>query len=310
MASEPRQAERVRAVVVHFGPEELVKSCVESVLAFAPGTEVIVVDHGPEALDAELVTEAGRTVRIVRPGGNDGFGTGCNSGAAGCERELLLFLNNDVLLTAGSVEALVHALDANPGAAIAGPRLVDGSGRPAPSVHRPPSPWRLLMENVPVGRLLPFVPALEGNATVRQPRSESDVEAVLGAAFLIRRRDFEEVGGFDPGYFHFAEEDDLFFRIRAKGRRVVFVPAATFVHQGSAASESVPIETLDEWKANGFLRYASKHHGPRGQRRTHRALLLGARLRRLAASLSTSTASQERVRRFSALVEYLKSVAP
>ena len=299
----------MRAVVVHLGPESLVRACVESLAAFASGVEVVVVDHGPAPLPGDSFGAAGQAVRIVRPPGNAGYGSGCNAGAAGSGRELLLFLNNDVCLTAGALEALVRALDARPDAAIAGPRLVDGAGCGTRSVHRLPSPWRLLMENVPIGRLLSFVPAFEGNATVRQPRRGTEVEAVLGAAFLARRRDFEEVGGFDAGYFHFAEEDDLFFRIRAKGRRVVFVPAATFVHQGSAASESVPIETLDEWKANGFLRYAKKHHGPGGRRRAWRALLLGALLRRLAASLPGPFGSRERVRRFAALVKYLRSVA-
>lgn len=299
----------MRAVVVHFGPESLVRACVESLAAFAPGVEVVVVDHGPAPLPGDSFGGAGEAVRTVRPPGNAGYGSGCNAGAAGSDRELLLFLNNDVCLTAGALEALVRALDARPDAAIAGPRLVDGAGCGSRAVHRLPSPWRLLMENVPVGRLLPFAAALEGNNTVRQPGSEAEVEAVLGAAFLVRRRDFEEAGGFDAGYFHFAEEDDLFRRIRARGRGVVFVPDAIFVHQGSAASESIPIETLDEWKANGFLRYAEKHHGPGGRRRAWRALLLGARLRRLAASLPGALGSRERVRRFAALVKYLRTVA-
>jgi GT2 family glycosyltransferase len=308
LASRETTTSRVRAVVVHFGPESLVRACVESLAAFAPGAEVVVVDHGPAPLPGDAFGGAGQAVRIVRPPGNAGYGSGCNAGAAGSGRELLLFLNNDVCLTAGALEALVRSLDARTDTAIAGPRLVDGAGCGARAVHRLPSPWRLLMENVPVGRLLPFVAAFEGNNTVRQPRNESEVEAVLGAAFLVRRRDFEEAGGFDGEYFHFAEEDDLFRRIRARGRGVVFVPDAVFVHQGSAASESIPIETLDEWKANGFLRYAAKHHGPGGRRRAWCALLLGARLRQLAASLPGALGSRERVRRFAALVKYLRNV--
>jgi len=298
-------------VVVHYGSVALVRGCVASLAGCAEGVEVVVVDHAAKPL-AEAGWGLGNGldsgVLVRRPVENGGYGTGCNVGAEGCSREFLLFLNNDVLLTAGTVEVLVAALDADPKASVAGPQLVDVAGVPSPTVHRLPSPWRLLMENVPVGRLLPCLAALEGNSTVRQPHRGCAVEAVLGAAFLVRTKVFEELGGFDPRYFHFAEEDDLFRRIQDRGEKVVFVPEPRVVHVGSGASEEIPIETLDRWKADGFLRYAAKHHGADGRRRTRRALLLGARLRWLAASLPGALGSRERVRRFAALVTYLRTV--
>jgi len=302
---------RIRVVVVHYGPPALVEACVQSLVDFAPGIEIVVVDHGDEPLNATWEYGPGSGISIVRPAANSGYGSGCNTGALGCTREFLLFLNNDVALLEGSVDVLVNALDENVQATVAAPLLVDEMGRSLPSVHRLPSPWRLLMENVPVGRLFPFVRGLEGNNSVRQPGPRRcEVEAALGAAFLVRRTEFEEVGGFDEGFFHYVEEDDLFRRMRDRNRRIVFVPEAPIVHSGSGASQSISWETRDEWKVDGFLRYAAKHHGKRGRRRTYRALLLGARIRLLVGRMTRSGTGAIRRERFRQLVQYLRSIQP
>ena len=302
---------RIRAVVVHYGLTELVEVCVRSLVDFAPGIEIVVVDHGDEPLGATLKDRPGDGIAIVRPAANSGYGSGCNTGALGCTREFLLFLNNDVALLEGSVDVLVNALDENVQATVAAPLLVDETGRSLPSVHRLPSPWRLLMENVPVGRLFPFIRGLEGNDSVRQPGPRRcEVEAVLGAAFLVRCTDFEDVGGFDEGFFHYVEEDDLFRRMRDRDRRIVFVPEAHIVHCGSGASQGISWEIRDRWKVDGFLRYAANHHGKRGRRRTYRSLLLGAQIRLLMARMTWSGTGAIRRERFRQLVQYLRSIQP
>ena len=285
------------------------EACVRSLVDFAPGIEIVVVDHGDEPLSATWKVGPGDGISILRPAANSGYGSGCNAGAIGCTREFLLFLNNDVALLEGSVDVLVNALDKDVRASVAAPLLVDEAGRSLPSAHRLPSPWRLLMENVPLGRLFPFVRGLEGNSSVRQPGPRRcEVEAVLGAAFLIRRTEFEEVGGFDEEFFHYVEEDDLFRRMRARERRIIFVPEARIVHSGSGASQGISLEIRDRWKVDGFLRYAAKHHGSPGRRRAYGAHFLGAQLRLLMARITRSETAARRRERFRHLVQYLRSI--
>jgi GT2 family glycosyltransferase len=62
-----------------------------------------------------------------------------------------------------------------------------------------------------------------------------EVFGVCGAAFLIRRSLFEALGGFDERFFMIYEDVDLSFRARLRGARVLYAPAATVEHAGSAS---------------------------------------------------------------------------
>jgi N-acetylglucosaminyl-diphospho-decaprenol L-rhamnosyltransferase len=57
---------------------------------------------------------------------------------------------------------------------------------------------------------------------------------------LIRRRAFEEVGGFDPGYFMYFEEMDFCLRLHRAGWRVVYDPGASVTHILGGSTRSAP----------------------------------------------------------------------
>ena len=58
-----------------------------------------------------------------------------------------------------------------------------------------------------------------------------DADWVSGAALMIERTLFDELGGFDESYAPaYYEDTDLAFRVRALGKRVVMQPASEIVH--------------------------------------------------------------------------------
>jgi len=68
--------------------------------------------------------------------------------------------------------------------------------------------------------------------------SEREVEWVSGSAVLIRRAAFEEVGGFDEGYFMYVEDVDLCTRLRAAGWTILFSPELEVVHETGVSSRA------------------------------------------------------------------------
>jgi GT2 family glycosyltransferase len=80
---------------------------------------------------------------------------------------------------------------------------------------------------------------------------------------LVRRKAYEQVGGFDEGFFLYSEETDWQRRMKDHGFRIVFTPAAQVTHFGGASGEA------EKAKVNGHFfesldRYERKHQGWRG----------------------------------------------
>ena len=294
-------ASRVDAVVVHYGDPEPTRRAVASLLAADPEAALVVVDNGPGGAKAQLDLPG---VRVLRPGRNLGYAAACNLAAREGRAEYIVFANNDVEVLPGTLDALAAALDADARIAAVGPRLLDARGRPTRSIHRAPTPRRVLFESLFLPRLVPGVPWFHGHHTAYvSHRRARDVETLSGAAVLVRRAAFEAIDGFDEDFFFYAEESDLFARLRAAGWRVRFEPAARAIHRGGAASESVPRAELDSRLRDALRLYARKHFGDAGERRTAAALAAGDRLRFALAHLLAGEAGRRRRRRFADALE-------
>jgi GT2 family glycosyltransferase len=274
------EALRTTAVVVHYGPWETTRRTIDSLRRHAPGLDVRIVDNGGEAIPRDVEQLDRVAVRIVPASGNIGYAAACNLGARRATSDWLLFLNNDVELLEGTLDRMAAVLSENRDFGAVGPRLLDSQGTPVRSIGRAPSPRRVLFENLFLPRLLPGISFFHGHHTARvSHRSSRSVETFLGAALLVRRAAFEGVGGFCEDYFFYAEETDLFYRMRRVGWKVWFEAAAKAIHHGGVASATLPQKERDRRLHSGLRLYARRFHGEKGERRVVRALRLGAALR-------------------------------
>ena len=217
----------VSIVIPVFNKFDLTYNCVKSIIETGCRRcfEIIVVDDcsDDETMLSTLIFAG--AVRIVRNGVNLGFVGTCNAGAAVAKGKYLLFLNNDTLVREGWLDELVETFEQVPNVGIAGSKLLfaDGSLQEAGGIM-----WRLGDGwNWGRGRD-PHEPAF---CYLR------DADWVSGAALMIERAMFRELGGFDehfaPGYY---EDTDLAFRVRARGKRVVMQPASEIVHLEGVSS--------------------------------------------------------------------------
>ena len=79
----------------------------------------------------------------------------------------------------------------------------------------------------------------------RRSREAGERAWVSGACLLIRRKDFNDVGGMDERFFMYTEDVDLCTRVRASGRRVIFCPEAEVLHlRGRSAGRNPETERM------------------------------------------------------------------
>jgi GT2 family glycosyltransferase len=108
----------------------------------------------------------------------------------------------------------------------------------------------------PLGRLLPGIASI--NRT-HEPEPDGPVPmgAVSGALMYLSRQGFDQLGGFDDGYFLHVEDLDICRRAEEAGGAVIYTPLASARHLG--ATSDAPSRVVERHKADGFARYFAKY---------------------------------------------------
>jgi len=89
--------------------------------------------------------------------------------------------------------------------------------------------------------------------------TEREVDWISGAAFLLRRAALDEIGLLDERFFLYAEEVDLFKRLRDAGWSIVFTPELEVVHeQGVSTGRSRRMHLIHSESVSAYF---EKHHG-------------------------------------------------
>ena len=152
---------------------------------------------------------------------NSGFAHACNTGVRHTCSKYICFLNADIRVTPGWLDAMIAEIERDARIAAVGNRQLDAAGR----IHSCGSAWSWR-----TGRFEHF---LRGRQPARQrewtvPR---DLDAITGSCLLVRRDAFERVGGFDENYRQgYWEDSDLCMKLRHSGYRIRFTPDSQITH--------------------------------------------------------------------------------
>lgn len=211
-------AEALAVVVVTYQSAAHVQALVA---ALAPqlldSDELVIVDNASTDGTAALARTLDERVRVLETGGNLGFAGGCHAGADATQAPLLLFLNPDSQPEPGCLELLRAAGAARPswGAWQAAVMLPDERINTSGGVvHYLGIGWAGDCER-PASALL---------------AGDSEVAFPSGAAMVVRRSIWSELGGLDREYFMYGEDLDLGLRLWLAGHRVGVVRGARVLH--------------------------------------------------------------------------------
>ncbi|MDQ3462303.1 MAG: glycosyltransferase family 2 protein [Actinomycetota bacterium] len=246
----------VSAVIVSYNVVDLVLECIASLRT--DGVEqVVVVDNASSDGSVETLRRREPEVEVVALSRNLGYGTAANRGVARTTAPYVAVMNPDVVVEPGSTKALVDALDGDPGLAVVGPRVESPGGDLYPSVRTFPD-----LADAAGHAFFHFVwPANPFSRRYRMldwdHAAAADVDWVAGNHFLVRRRAWDEVGGFDESFFMYMEDVDLCWRLRRAGWRTGYEPAARVTHAIGRSTDQTPYRMILAHHRS-LLRYAVK----------------------------------------------------
>jgi N-acetylglucosaminyl-diphospho-decaprenol L-rhamnosyltransferase len=247
-------------VIVNYNAQRHLENCLDSLTSSPPSIahEIVVVDNASIDGSVAMVRARWPGIALIEQPSNVGFAAGNNVGIRASTGALILLLNNDTIVPAGAVDALAAALLARSDVAVAGPRLVDGTGRAELSFGPMISPlnelrqkWVMKLHGRGVARVSRWVD--------RATRQERYVDWVSGACLLARRADAERVGLLDERYFLYTEDVDFCAAIRAHGRRVLFTPVAEVIHLRGRSRSTVPGAMQAAYRRS-HLAFYDKHY--------------------------------------------------
>ncbi len=263
-------------VIVTYHSEAEIGASLDA--AIATGAEVVVIDNA--STDGTVAEIKKRNVRLIANVENRGFAAAVNQGFQALTCTHILLLNPDAVIERG-LDAMRDACD-QPGSGGAGGCLIGADGQPQIGfmVRRLPTAGSLISEALLLNRVWAANPWNRRYRCLDLDYSRLvEVEQPAGAFLMMRRAVWEELGGFDEGYFPLWFEDvDLCRRIRDRGYCLYYVPEAVAKHTGAHSIKRIAVEMRPFYWYRSLLRYVAKHC-PGSFRAVSFAVIVGSVLR-------------------------------
>jgi len=233
--------------IINWNSGQWLRSCIESLLNSTTDAEIVVVDNASDDESLHTALSFRGRVDLVRNSINRGLGAAINQAFQATKASCVLVLNPDVCVTPGAVHYLERWMGSHPKAGAIG-----GHVNEKYLPRRLPTTSSLVRENLGAP-VRPKLPAGMEPFEVDQP---------AGAALLIRREAFDEVGGYDE-QFHPAWYEDVDFcrRLKTAGWSTYFAPQARFLHEGGYSARALGSSAFAAAYYRNQLRYVQKHLG-------------------------------------------------
>jgi N-acetylglucosaminyl-diphospho-decaprenol L-rhamnosyltransferase len=224
------------AVVINYRGPALTERCVEALLDDGvPAERIVVVDNGSGDDSVVRLRERFPQCLVVALPENVGYSRSANAGAAALPGEAYLVCNNDAFARGDGVGVLLAALAADDARGIVVPRVLNEDLTLQPTVRPVDTPGVAVVRASGLSRFVPnrWQPRW---STYWDHAESAEIVAADGPVVLVRRRAWEQLGGYNPTIRMYAEDSDLCWRARKLGWIIWFEAGAEFVHLGNATN--------------------------------------------------------------------------
>ena len=240
-------------IIVNYNTKDLLRRCLRSIYDRYTVNirrytiEIIVIDNGStdgsqgyikdQILKIKNTNQKSKIIGIFNKR-NLGFAKAVNQGIKQSTGEYILLLNSDIITKQDSIKIMLDFVKKHPEVGVVGGRLLNPDGTIQGSCFYLPAVWRAIKEFWLGAKEISFFKkyAPEGKKPV-------EVEAVMGAVFLIPKKVIGKVGLFDEHYFMYFEDLDYCRRVRKSGFKVYYLPKAEFIHYHGASGRQISQKT-------------------------------------------------------------------
>jgi GT2 family glycosyltransferase len=222
----------ISVVIVTYNGAKWVEDCISSIMDSSIIAEVIVIDNASTDHTVSIINNKFPSVSLIKSETNVGFGKANNIGikkAIDNNSAYIFLLNQDTWIERNTVENLLHVAEQHPEYGILSPMHLLSSQQSLEwhfSTYITPEKCANLYSDIYFNKV----------------KALYEVSFVNAAAWFISRNTIEKIGGFDPLFPHYGEDDDYINRLHYYGLKMAVVPSAIITHD----------ITMKSWEAIKF----------------------------------------------------------
>ncbi|MFY8096702.1 MAG: glycosyltransferase family 2 protein [Flavobacterium sp.] len=227
---------QLSVIILNYNVRYFLEQCVYSVqkaLAHING-EIIVVDNASSDDSCQMMRTKFPDVTLIVNHDNLGFPKGNNIGVAQAKGEYICILNPDTVVAEDTfvkiLASIGKSIPLNVG--IIGCKLIDGTGRFLPESKRGvPTPWVAFTKIFGLYKWFPTTKWFNQYYAQHLTKDENgQVDILVGAFMVMKKKLYLEVGGFDENCFMYSDDIDLSYMIRKLGKANFYFAETTVIH--------------------------------------------------------------------------------
>lgn len=223
----------VSIIIVTFNSQKDIKTCLGALDKIEyPNYEIIVVDNNSSDDTLKVIAEF-PSVRLVANKINYGYAKGNNLGVKQANGKLIAIINPDTFVTPSWLGFLVKELE-QPNVVACQPKILLKSDKKLINC---------------LGKSTNFLgfDYLVGYREKDSSLVTQDISSFSGSAVVMKKKAFEELGGFEEYFFMYYEDGDLSWRIRLSGGLIRLVPESVVYHDYKYQPDEIYHKTKDKF---------------------------------------------------------------
>lgn len=249
-------------IIVAYNSCDFLPACLKSVRDACEGVEsqIIVLDNGSSEPILPEIKKFFPEVLWLDSKENLGFGKGCNLAEKQATKPYLFFINPDTIISKNAFHEMLQFMEEHSDAGTVGCRILNEDGSLQWACRRSfPTIVSAVSKTIGLAALFPKNKTLASyNMTYADPDEMTEVDAISGSFFCMRRDLYEKLGGFDEDFFMYGEDLDLCFRAKVAGCKNYYTPSTNILHfKGQSCRTRRWDSYLDFYKA--MLIFVKKH---------------------------------------------------
>ena len=242
---------KVAVVILNWNGKAYLEEFLPSVVASTyQNIEIVVGDNGSTDDSVAFIRANYPSIKLIINDKNYGFTGGYNRVLAQVEAHYYILLNSDIEVVPGWIEPVIELMETDDLIAAAAPKIKDFKHKNA-FEHAGAAGGFIDKLGYPFCQGRIFFDIEEDKGQYEQTR---EIFWASGAALFIKKKYWDECGGFDERFFAHMEEIDLCWRLKNMGLKVMYCPQTEVYHVGGGTlNVENPFKTYLNFRNNLIL---------------------------------------------------------